>query len=456
LSFTPSFLEPAFHDLRLVVFRARHFDEARILECFAKVATAREAAEATAASAGPGGAAGAGSGGAYWSNVGGGALGNFVLDATGLYRLDGKRWERIAQGFETLGLARDAGSTTWGKVIKFANQDKLVCQEIVTSTMLHNDLKGVIGQLADLGMFITGKPDGRLAFAEFLLLEEETDKRATVTSSTGWIEIGGQRVFVLPNEVIGAAINEDVVLAKGVGVPYAQRGMLDQWRDAIATPAGDHLIPRFTIATSLSGPLLDLGGFESGIVHFHGPSSKGKTTMLRVAGSAWGSGADNGFVRRWRTTDNALESTLASANDTLLPLDELVQVQDAFGSQACQLAYLQSRFDIAGTSPPPDPETAVLPTEGRTPPDLASVEARSPGASGRLRERAEPSAYARLENMPHGRSEKKNAYRHLTREEAALGARLQPCDLISPADGEGCTGAELIPQADRSRCQLAF
>ena len=121
-----------------------------------KLKEAEEEAEAAAAAAGPGpgGAGGASSGGAYWSNVGsGGALGNFVLDTTGLYRLDGKRWERIAQGFETLGLTCDAGSSIWGKVIKFANQDKLVRQEIVTSTMLHNDLN----------LKAEGRHDGRRA-----------------------------------------------------------------------------------------------------------------------------------------------------------------------------------------------------------------------------------------------------------------------------------------------------
>jgi putative DNA primase/helicase len=291
---------------------------------------ARKEEEAAAAAAGgpsgSGGAGGAGSAGAYWSNVGsGGALGNFVLDATGLYRLDGKRWDRISQGFEVLGLARSTEDGDWGKVVRFSNADKRIHEEIVTAPMLHNDLKGVIGRLANHGMFITGKPDGRLAFAEYLLLEEETDKRVTVANSTGWIEIGGHLVFVLPNKIIGAAPDELVTLAKGVGAPYAHRGTLEDWRDAIAKPAGDHLMLRFAISTSLSGTLLHLGGFESGIAHLHGSSSFGKTTMLRIAASSWGSGADNGFVRLWRSTDNALEATLASSNDTLLPLDELGQ-----------------------------------------------------------------------------------------------------------------------------------
>jgi putative DNA primase/helicase len=88
---------------------------------------------------------------------------------------------------------------------------------------------------------------------------------------------------------------------------------------------------------SFSGPLLFIGGFESGLVHLFGPSSVGKTTLLRVAASVWGSGADGGYVRAWRATANGLEASLACACDTLLPLDELGQ---ADGREIGQVVYM--------------------------------------------------------------------------------------------------------------------
>ncbi len=68
---------------------------------------------------------------------------------------------------------------------------------------------------------------------------------------------------------------------------------------------------------------LDSGGF-----HFFGASSKGKTTLLQVAASVWGSGADTAvshesYMNRWNSTANAFEATAAAYNDLLLPLDEL-------------------------------------------------------------------------------------------------------------------------------------
>ena len=96
---------------------------------------------------------------------------------------------------------------------------------------------------------------------------------------------------------------------------------------------------RFSLSTALAGPLLWLGGFESGIFHLCGPSSIGKTTLLRVAASVWGSGADNGYVRVWRATANGLETNMAGACDTLLPLDEVGQVD---GREIGQAIYMAS------------------------------------------------------------------------------------------------------------------
>ena len=300
---------------------------------WAKFLKEARAEEEAATSAGPGGAGGAGAGpsGSYGPSGGfnqsfAGAFGQFCLDETGLYWRQKKKWSRIAGPFEILGYARDVKSEEWGEVIKFANKDKLVRKEIVTAALLYDDPNAVISRLGSLGMWISGVLSERRALIEYLLLEFETDKRATVVRRIGWFEIGAERVFVLPDEIIGVALSEQIILEQDVGAPYARRGTVEEWRNAIAKPAGDHLMARFVISTGLSGTLLYLGGFESGITHLKGDSSIGKTTLLKMAASTWGSGADNGFVRKWRSTDNALEATLSSSNDTLLPLDEIGQV----------------------------------------------------------------------------------------------------------------------------------
>jgi putative DNA primase/helicase len=209
---------------------------------------------------------------------------------------------------------------------------------VVTERMLRTDASAVAGRLTSLGMFVSGISAEQRAALEYLMLEFPISERVTKVRSTGWIEIDGQRAFVLPSETIGASGSERVVPAEHIiGSPYAQHGTLEDWREAIAKPAGDHLMMRLSISTSLAGPLLDLGGFESGILHFWGSSSRGKTTMQRIAASSWGSGADGGYMSSWRTTANALEGTLASMTDTSLVLDELAQ---AAGHEIGAVVYM--------------------------------------------------------------------------------------------------------------------
>jgi putative DNA primase/helicase len=289
---------------------------------FFKTAQKEAEAEAAAAASGPGAGAGPGpsSASTYYY-----AVGDFIRDDIGLWhKVSKNKWRKIAQSFEVLGHALDAEGDDWSKFIRFTDLKKRVHEEIVTRELLHSDAGAVISRLAFHGMDIEGTTRDRLALAQFLLAAE-ANEFAIMARSTGWIRTSAGRTFVLPGEIIGATGSERIILATHIRAPYAQQGTLDQWREAVAKPAGSHLMMRLSISTSLAGPLLYLGGFESGLLHFWGISGKGKTTMLRVAVSSWGSGADGGYMQTWHTTANALEGTLASMSDTLLALDDIAQ-----------------------------------------------------------------------------------------------------------------------------------
>ena len=105
--------------------------------------------------------------------------------------------------------------------------------------------------------------------------------------------------------------------ANGAGLRAAT---VDSWRNNIAKPAGDHLLLRLAISTALAGPLLYLADAEGGGVNFHGSSSKGKTTLLRVAASVWGNGNS---IKTWSATGNSFEASAVVTTDTLLAIDEI-------------------------------------------------------------------------------------------------------------------------------------
>ena len=46
-----------------------------------------------------------------------------------------------------------------------------------------------------------------------------------------------------------------------------------------------------------------------------------------MSASSWGGGGLNGFIRRWRATDNALEGIALTHSDTFLALDEMAEVE---------------------------------------------------------------------------------------------------------------------------------
>src|SRR5690606_4640071 len=75
-------------------------------------------------------------------------------------------------------------------------------------------------------------------------------------------------------------------------------------------------------------------GSEGGGLHMRGPSSIGKSTSLLAAASVWGAPT---FVRQWRATANGLEGVAEQANDCLLILDELAQLDPR---EAGSVAYL--------------------------------------------------------------------------------------------------------------------
>jgi putative DNA primase/helicase len=128
----------------------------------------------------------------------------------------------------------------------------------------------------------------------------------------------------------------------------AMAGSVDDWRRHVAALAIGN--SRLTLALSMAfaAPLLQIVNEESGAIHLRGPSSCGKTTIIRAAASVWG--APRHYVRQWRATTNGLEGIAALHNDGLLILDELSQIDPkAAGEAAYMLANGQGKIRASRT-----------------------------------------------------------------------------------------------------------
>lgn len=229
-----------------------------------------------------------------------------------------KEW--ISAPFEVLGASRDGAGRDWGKWLRWRDGDGREHVRHVGDAELQGDAGALAGRLAGEGLKIDRNQQKALAF---YLCGVTVKGRVTLVSRTGWHNVGGQDVFVLPGETIGGRRGERIVLDAMASGPYEALGTLDDWKSGVGALAADHTLAVLSISVALAGPLLHLAGQEGGGLNLFGPSSKGKTTILQAGASVWGRGAAPGYVRAWRATANGLEGMAASASDTALVLDEL-------------------------------------------------------------------------------------------------------------------------------------
>ncbi|PZR80851.1 MAG: hypothetical protein DLM68_18775, partial [Hyphomicrobiales bacterium] len=237
----------------------------------------------------------------------------------------------IASAFEVIGACRDPHGRGWGKWLRWRDADERIHTRHVADAALQGDPSALCGGLADEGLSINRNQ--QRPFLTYLS-GCNVKGRVTIVHRTGWHDIGGHQIFVLPAEIIGPKGSERVILDASAAGPYEARGTLKDWQDGVGGLSSGHALPVLAISAAFAGPLLAIAGQEGGGVNIFGGSSKGKTTIIQLAASIWGKGASPGYVRAWRATANGLEGAAASASDTVLILDELgvVDARDAASS----------------------------------------------------------------------------------------------------------------------------
>jgi uncharacterized protein (DUF927 family) len=255
----------------------------------------------------------------------------FEMRPNGLYRIpgEGKLPFRICGRFEILGETRPENGDAWGLLLQWQDRDGTQHEWIMPRRLLAGEAAEVRQRLSDCGLDVSGSDGARRALVQFLS-DVKVDARVRTVAQTGWYRpIAGGAAFVLPRQTVGTVIGEVVRL--DIDPPpsvYRARGTLADWQSNVAARCVGNSRAVFAVACGLAAPLLPLFGDEGGGFNFRGESSKGKTTLIDLAATVWGppskTGSDS-FVRQWRATSNALESTAAAHNHVLLPMDEMGQ-----------------------------------------------------------------------------------------------------------------------------------
>lgn len=232
-------------------------------------------------------------------------------------------WEWICGPLHIVARGRNRNRGGWALLLEWFDHDGKQIEWLMPMHHLAEIGNTVISELMDGGLAIKPGREAKNYLLDYLK-SADTDKRVLSVDRIGW---HGDS-YVLPDKQISP--NEDgerVVMegAEGLDHSFNVEGDLSNWQTNVAAQAQGNSRLVFSISAALAAPLLRVTDEQGGGFHFRGGSSMGKTTALRVAGSVWGGGGLSGFIKSWRTTDNASEGLALNSNDCLLPMDELSQ-----------------------------------------------------------------------------------------------------------------------------------
>jgi len=240
----------------------------------------------------------------------------------------------IAGSFDVVAETRDSDGASWGVLLRWKDHDDRDHQLALPRATLAGDGSEARRILMDGGFYIAPSQKARQLFNSFLL-QVRSPKRARATQRVGW----HSNSFVMPDECFGADDTDTLLLQSVTAHEHAfrQSGTLESWQQNVAQYAVGNSRLTLAISAAFAAPLIGPCSAEGGGLHFKGASSTGKSTALHVAGSVWGGGDANGYVRSWRATANGLEGVALGHSDTLLCLDELSQLA---AKDAGEAAYM--------------------------------------------------------------------------------------------------------------------
>lgn len=244
---------------------------------------------------------------------------DFIVDERGLWATEDGETTLVCSPLFVEAYTRDVANDQWGKLLRLVDPDGIEHTYVLPAAHLAGEGQIYREQLLNLGLEIRPGLKPKRFLDAYLRIEVK--EKARCVDKIGWYE----NAFIFPDETLGASDNERIYLqADSAGNHLLKSsGTLDEWKDAIGRYCIDNQRMTFVVAAAFAASLLTPLHTESGGFHFYGYSSRGKSTLQYIAGSVWGGGSSKGFLKRWRTTSNGLESVAAYHNDSLLCLDEI-------------------------------------------------------------------------------------------------------------------------------------
>jgi putative DNA primase/helicase len=270
------------------------------------------------------------------------AVGHFQFNKDGIHLIDKhKRTIRVADPILVAAFATSDPGTPREQafiVIKFMNRRGRWKKEIISASMLITHRTDFTTLLSNRGY---AWPSNRELRSKIIaaLSAEKPSRDIRVTDVPGW----HGKSFVLPGEAYtpdgpdpnAIQIKSNPTVQLGA---FRRSGTLGQWKKYVAKTCVHSSRARFAVATVFAAPNLRPLQINTFGINFSGPTSGGKTLLLRLAASAAGLNSKEG-PQTWDGSTASFEQRALGHRDSIMPLDDISHLVGG-ATQVAQLAKL--------------------------------------------------------------------------------------------------------------------
>lgn len=227
----------------------------------------------------------------------------------------------VSSLLRVVGTYSDAGNKGWGTLVSVRAPDGTWHDIPLSNRLLTVKPTDALGLLIDHGLVLGPDKKSKERLLD-LLRSWKSEARMIATGHGGWTD-SSQSSFILGRTVVGSGSFVPLSMTSGPAHAIQTKGTAEAWRLELGAKCSGNPLMVLAVSLAFSGPLLEVFGLSGGGLHFRGASSTGKTTLLNLAASVWGSRT---LITQWRATSNGLEAIAPALNGLLLPLDEIAEI----------------------------------------------------------------------------------------------------------------------------------
>ncbi len=257
------------------------------------------------------------------------------------------KWKKVAPRIQLRAIGtRPVDGTHFAEIRFQPKKGKVRSEYLALSYLLPRKRNLLQERLADLGYAWPLDNDDADAIWFALATSAEQPKKEFIwVDAPGWYSDS----FVLPDRFFSSDASVIPVLIDPhskvhVGAFICGKGSLHGWKQSVGKLAPKSSPLRVSIATALAAPLLRKLNMDSFAINWFGPTSEGKSFLLKGGASVSGLIGPDGLPG-WADTEPAFEGQAMGHRDCMMPLDETADGENKMQleKKARMLAFVIAR-----------------------------------------------------------------------------------------------------------------